>query len=615
MCTTTINNIYTPQIIAAGSCQFNIPLYQRLFEWGDEQVEQLLKDLFNAYRKSTAEPYYIGMLTAYVNPKSHAFDLVDGQQRFTVLMLLGIVLRKYGDTANWNKFLSNQNQQLRLSLFARVEDSNYLECLIREETADEKELNPKMNRAIEVMNEYLNKNILGEERSDFSSFVFNHLTFFISQLPSGYDLPDLNRYFETMNSTGRNLEAHEIIKVKLISKINSDKQEVYTAIWNAVAEIHKDVIRNESPVECRHSYLSAIQSGTSLEAWKLCSDYKESGTETVHTEWKKIGEIQGFATKPTGRKDIEYSTYSILSFPEFLLQVLYLSLNKEVANKTDFFDVHKLQETFDSYIFNEKRVQPEKYLDNLLKYRLLFDYYIIQVTYDEASNSSDYDLLFKSGQEDETNKSLLMYESMLYVNSSSATYYQWLPVFLEYLSNINHNQITAKAVLAQLKVIDNANLTLPAYDALCYRAIARYWFWRLDYYLWEQRDLWFADDNKEAVNNYVFRRNRSIEHLHPQNESNNEKWNDAIDSFGNLAMISQSFNSQQNNDEVRIKFARIETHIRNRTLESLKMYRMYLDAKANQDKWTEEQAKKHGEKMFQVLKNSYDVVHPQGKAL
>ena len=91
------------------------------------------------------------------------------------------------------------------------------------------------------------------------------------------------------------------------------------------------------------------------------------------------------------------------------------------------------------------------------------------------------------------------------------------------------------------------------------------------------------------MDEYVFRANRSIEHLHPQHQVNNEDWDDKdIHSFGNLAMISQSFNSQQSDDPVTVKFARIMDQAHNHTLQSLKLYHMYLLADKNPNGWTVE---------------------------
>ena len=109
------------------------------------------------------------------------------------------------------------------------------------------------------------------------------------------------------------------------------------------------------------------------------------------------------------------------------------------------------------------------------------------------------------------------------------------------------------------------------------------------------------------VEDYVFKANRSIEHVHPQNQDHNSEWGeDAVNSFGNLALISQSFNSQQSNDSVTVKFARIADQADNSKLESIKMYRIYLDANGTAAGWNEEASRKHQEAMYDVLKKSYN---------
>ena len=111
---------------------------------------------------------------------------------------------------------------------------------------------------------------------------------------------------------------------------------------------------------------------------------------------------------------------------------------------------------------------------------------------------------------------------------------------------------------------------------------------------------------KQIVEEYVFRANRSIEHLHPQHQENNDIWgDDDIHSFGNLAMISQSFNSQQSDDPVTVKFARIKDQAHNHTLQSIKMYLMYLDAEKSPLGWKVDIKNKHQDKMYDLLKKSY----------
>ena len=139
------------------------------------------------------------------------------------------------------------------------------------------------------------------------------------------------------------------------------------------------------------------------------------------------------------------------------------------------------------------------------------------------------------------------------------------------------------------------------------KGIDRYWFWRLDYYLWEHnKDYFTEEEERQIVDEYVFRANRSIEHLHPRNQEHNDEWNiEDIHSFGNLAMISQSFNSQQSDDPVTVKFARIMDQANNHALQSIKMYRMYLDAQKSPSGWKVDVKNSHQAKMYDLLVKSY----------
>ena len=85
-----MNNIeytsaYTPSRIVEEKKQLNVPIYQRLFVWEEEQIDLLLEDLKKASANNS--PYYIGIIT--VVEKDGKWDIVDGQQRLTFLSLFG----------------------------------------------------------------------------------------------------------------------------------------------------------------------------------------------------------------------------------------------------------------------------------------------------------------------------------------------------------------------------------------------------------------------------------------------------------------------------------------------------------------------------------------------
>ena len=66
--------------------RYVIPLYQRAYAWTDVEIEQLIDDIL----EHTGEHYYIGSLIVY--KRGHEFEVIDGQQRLTTLLLLMIEL-------------------------------------------------------------------------------------------------------------------------------------------------------------------------------------------------------------------------------------------------------------------------------------------------------------------------------------------------------------------------------------------------------------------------------------------------------------------------------------------------------------------------------------------
>ena len=64
--------------------EYNIPNYQRTYEWNRENVYTLLNDINNNFAKN--EPINLGTIIVYNNEGK--YDLVDGQQRLITLSLL-----------------------------------------------------------------------------------------------------------------------------------------------------------------------------------------------------------------------------------------------------------------------------------------------------------------------------------------------------------------------------------------------------------------------------------------------------------------------------------------------------------------------------------------------
>ena len=70
--------------------KYIIPLYQRNFAWGEEQISRLLQDIYESMC-SGDEHFYVGSLIVLQRGNGE-LEVIDGQQRLTMLSILSGIL-------------------------------------------------------------------------------------------------------------------------------------------------------------------------------------------------------------------------------------------------------------------------------------------------------------------------------------------------------------------------------------------------------------------------------------------------------------------------------------------------------------------------------------------
>ena len=75
------------------SDRYVVPLYQRNFAWRTDEIQQLLQDIWDAFQKSNTGNYYIGSLVV-MKRHNGDYEVIDGQQRLTVISLIAILMGK-----------------------------------------------------------------------------------------------------------------------------------------------------------------------------------------------------------------------------------------------------------------------------------------------------------------------------------------------------------------------------------------------------------------------------------------------------------------------------------------------------------------------------------------
>lgn len=76
---------------------YAVPSFQREYVWEEEQVEQLLGDIYDEFaapERNDSSEYFIGSIVVCAN-KDGVYDLIDGQQRMTTAYLILCAVRDY----------------------------------------------------------------------------------------------------------------------------------------------------------------------------------------------------------------------------------------------------------------------------------------------------------------------------------------------------------------------------------------------------------------------------------------------------------------------------------------------------------------------------------------
>lgn len=575
---------YNPEKIQKEGVQFVIPIYQRLFVWEEEQITTLLEDLWQAFERNSDRDYYIGIITLVETKDAYGlnqWEIVDGQQRLTFLTLFGLLSK----TTQWKQFIFSDMDYtvLRISYTGRPNDEKNLLLLQGENTDACK--NGHMRTFALCFEKFLHDKQYGY-LPGFFHFVFTKTSFLLSQLPDTYTAVELNHYFERLNSTGRQLEPDEIVKGKHFPTVGTE--------WNALCDFSKKYSDGEESKTDDHMSETYSTLRKLLESNRVKSDSNSNLLKEPATDSQPVS-----------------STRSILSLPVFLLHVLRLSRGE---GKIAAINPRRLVETFNDQPWSDEG-EISRFISCMKEYRLWLDKYIVHHTEDRLEFWDDKETAADDEDDQQTLVYLRQFQSMLTVSSNEQQ--EWVLEAYKAFKGSESGAAKDPSIedfLCKLKEQDRMRRKIQDdgsfAEYLRYPIINRYWFWRLDYILWElvqnrqnaNIPCFSGLEHKEleAIKAYRFRPNRSIEHLHPQ--TSEDSWGDDLHAFGNLAMISASFNSAQGNDGVETKFGRLKDQLNGGgKLESIKLLLMFKAADRNEGNWTKGVADEHGKDMIKLL--------------
>lgn len=428
--------------------KYIIPIYQRNYDWGDNEISQLIFDINDKIKKN--EDYYIG--TLIVNDKgAKSYEVIDGQQRLTTIFLM---LSYFKHHIDMNEIIENFNNNLEFE--SRPKSTRMLSKVFeKDEEYDNKDSSiiTGYNIIKGRFNKGLTQNGIEIDKNIFYNYLIKKVKLLRVVVPKG---TDLNHYFEIMNTRGEQLETHEIIKAKMLSVIkengstNSDvERKLFNIIWEASSDMERyvqygirdtklrkcifgtywntfeyknfDEILNKVCSETSHKEENKDTMSISVNNYLLVeeneNDIEESSDEKENKNNRNIFEfiikndklkIDVSKKEPIDKDSIRFTP--VINFPNFLLQVLRVMIgdcksnncSKENCLSKKFKSVNinsdniplddkRLIETFDILLENEFSYNLVKiFAFHLLKSRFILDKYVIKREY--TSEKDDWSL-------------------------------------------------------------------------------------------------------------------------------------------------------------------------------------------------------------------------------
>ncbi|MGL2366008.1 DUF262 domain-containing protein [Helicobacter pylori] len=280
------------QDILKDKLYYQIPIYQRPYQWTEENCEKLLDDLFFNYEDDREGDYFCGSLVLVKSDprsKTEIYDIVDGQQRLSTFILLAKVLATlYSERLDPTKSKSQEylqeswsdrhehkgkkkKKRLDFDLVGSSAKKDFQDALDFFDDLDaSKGENSKSNGSSKSKNNYLKNAICLkdylekkeiEDIDDFIEWLYSNVVFITITCP---DADKALRIFNILNARGLALNATDLFKGELLKKLTEEKeQEELATRWE---DLYQKCLDNGFAMETLFSqYLVYLEPKTSKE--------------------------------------------------------------------------------------------------------------------------------------------------------------------------------------------------------------------------------------------------------------------------------------------------------------------------------------------------------------
>ena len=255
---------------------FNIPKYQRAYAWEEPQLKDFVEDIEN---QKPNRNYFFGTILLQAKEKHDGFDMfdiVDGQQRITTLIIfMKMLLAERKKAGNDITMLEDTYIEIYNRYKLRVldiDDDFFISYILQDNQTGDSQVHTPSQRRLLTAKDFLNQWL--ETRLDKVKEFIDRVERMRVLTYTVEDNPEAALIFETTNDRGKSLTSLEKTKSFLMYKsyIRPDSSETdLKTLQNRFSEIY----RNYEKIESRVDEDSILQYHfIAFEEWHRKSDYQ-----------------------------------------------------------------------------------------------------------------------------------------------------------------------------------------------------------------------------------------------------------------------------------------------------------------------------------------------------
>ena len=261
--------------IGKGKKTFNIPVYQRNYDWQEENCKKLFTDIENIIKHNEEIEHFLGTVVYVLTKIERDYEeyvLIDGQQRITSISLLLKALHEKiisEDTKEsiWEQYLINKKSPDNIRIRLKPIESDRVSYKQLIDNNDDSS-NSNVCRNYKIFKELLENSHYSAEQIYSALYKIELVTIKLEKDKKSEN-PQL--IFESLNSTGLSLTQADLIRNYLLMNSEYEKQTVlYKNFWLKI-EIE---LTNKKISDFIRDFLT-MKTGKIANKNKVYDDFKE----------------------------------------------------------------------------------------------------------------------------------------------------------------------------------------------------------------------------------------------------------------------------------------------------------------------------------------------------